>query len=125
MALDYPAFCGQQTPAESGRPQQTWIMKASPQKDLADELESLRDEIAHLQSLIQHPVTEALPAKDSGVTSAKLPTLSVPLPPGLLEAAPFGMALVNIQFHIVSANRTLGRMLGYAEQEMQSLHIRI
>ena len=98
--------------------------EGTPLKNLADELESLHEEITHLQRLIQHPVSEAAPGRDSGAASAEAPDASVPLPPGWLDAAPFGLALVDIQFRIVSANRTLGRMLGYTEQEMLSLHIR-
>ena len=33
--------------------------EGKPQKDLANELESLREEIAHLQSLIQNPIIES------------------------------------------------------------------
>ena len=98
--------------------------EGKPLKDLADELESLREEITHLQRLIQNPVSEAVPARDSGAAAAEAPDASMPLQPGLLDAAPFGLALVDIQFRIVSANRTLCRMLGYTEQEMLSLHIR-
>ena len=42
----------------------------------------------------------------------------------MLDTAPFGLALVDIQFRIVGANRALCRMLGYTEQEIRSLHIR-
>ena len=98
--------------------------EGTPLKNLSDELESLHEEITHLQRLIQNPVGEVAPNPDSGAASDAAPDASVPLQPGWLDAAPFGLALVNIQFCIVSANRMLGRMLGYTEQEMVSLHIR-
>jgi diguanylate cyclase (GGDEF)-like protein/PAS domain S-box-containing protein len=98
--------------------------EGTPLKNLSDELESLHEEITHLQRLIQHPVSEASPSQPSGAAVAEAPDASVPLQPGWMDAAPFGLALVDIQFRIVSANRTLGRMLGYTEQEMLSLHIR-
>jgi diguanylate cyclase (GGDEF)-like protein/PAS domain S-box-containing protein len=90
-----------------------------PLKDLANELESLREEIAHLQSLIQNPIAEsAKPQESPKQPSPKL------LTPGLLEEGPFGLALVDAQFRIVNTNLVLCRMLGYQEPEMPALSIR-
>jgi diguanylate cyclase (GGDEF)-like protein/PAS domain S-box-containing protein len=94
--------------------------EGNPPKDLANELESLREEIAHLQSLIQNPIIESATsevAKEAAIGQA------MNWQPGLLENGLFGMALIDPQFRVVSANRSLCRMLGYEEQEMLSLHI--
>jgi diguanylate cyclase (GGDEF)-like protein/PAS domain S-box-containing protein len=101
--------------------------EGKPLKDLADELESLREEITHLQRLIQNPVSEAAPGEDADAAPAApavSPEMSMLWQPGLLDTAPFGLALVDIQFRILNANHTFCRMLGYTEQEILSLHIR-
>ncbi len=85
-----------------------------PRKDLANELESLREEIAHLQKMIRH----RSPAAPEGA-----PEEAAPAPPGLLENSPAGMALVDIQFRIIKANRALCQLLGYTGPEIRSLHI--
>jgi len=97
-----------------------------PPKGLADELESLREEITHLQRLIQRPISESASAQGdvAPVAPAVSPEASALQSPGLLDSTPFGVALVDIQFRILSANRAFCRMLGYAEQEIPSLHIR-
>jgi diguanylate cyclase (GGDEF)-like protein/PAS domain S-box-containing protein len=95
-------------------------IEGKPKKDLAEELESLRDEIAHLQSLILHPVIEA----PSLEYTADIPAEGeVRLQPDMLEYGPFGIALLGAQFQILNANRTLCRILGYTETEMRSLHL--
>ena len=96
--------------------------EGKPKKDLAEELESLREEIAHLQSLILHPGAEAAaPPEVPGKAAAGEPAH---LPANLIENGPLGIALIDIRFHIVSANKALCDMLDYTEQELQSLHIR-
>ncbi len=94
--------------------------EGKPQKDLADELESLREEIAHLQNLIQNPISEATTIE---VTSAAVAHEAMRWQPGLLENGPLGLALIDTQFRIVNANHALCRMLDYADQEMLTLHI--
>lgn len=96
-------------------------IEGKPKKDLAEELESLRDEIAHLQSLILHPVVEAPPSEVAGTTVPDKE--SVRLQSGLFEYGPFGIALVDTEFNIITPNRALCRMLGYTEAEMGSLHL--
>jgi diguanylate cyclase (GGDEF)-like protein/PAS domain S-box-containing protein len=91
-----------------------------PKRDLAKEMESLREEIAHLQSLIQNPITDAFPLENLNAVIAADDSC---LPSGLLEDGPFGIALIDPQFNIVKANNTLGRMLGYTKGETQSLCI--
>jgi diguanylate cyclase (GGDEF)-like protein/PAS domain S-box-containing protein len=120
-------------------------MDGNPKKDLAEELGSLRNEIAHLQKLIQNPLTDVLlpdnhvlkdqtiedrsigdrliqgnppEAPDSAKTKDKMR-----LPPGLLEEGPLGIALINEQFQIAKTNKTFCRMLCYTEAETESLHI--
>ncbi len=96
--------------------------EGKPLKDLADELESLREEITTLQRLIQKPVSEPVPEKeDAAAASPETPVL---WQPDLLNTAPFGLAFVDVQFRILGANREFCLMLGYPEQEIASLHIR-
>lgn len=95
-------------------------IEGKPQKDLANELEALREEIAHLQSLIQSPIIEPAPAEAANEAATKE---AVNWQPGLIDKGPFGVALIDTQFRIVNANHTLCRMLGYEEQEMLSLRI--
>ncbi|MBN1566444.1 MAG: PAS domain S-box protein [Acidobacteria bacterium] len=94
--------------------------EGKPPKDLSSELESLREEIAHLQSLIQNPIVESAPPEAAKAIAA---TQAMNWQAGLLENGPFGLAIIDSQFRIESANRTFCRMLGYDEQEMLSLHI--
>jgi diguanylate cyclase (GGDEF)-like protein/PAS domain S-box-containing protein len=94
--------------------------EGKPPKDLANELESLREEIAHLQSLIQNPIIgSATPEMARDLETGQ----AMPWQPGLLESGPFGLALIDSQFRVVNANRALCRMLGYDEREILSLHI--
>jgi len=101
------------------RPGRTIAMEMEgkpPKKDLAEELESLREEIAHLQVLIQH---HAPPSPQSPGERAL--EEQVPFPPAMLENGPVGVALVDSQFHVLRANRSLCVMLGYSEPEIKSL----
>jgi diguanylate cyclase (GGDEF)-like protein/PAS domain S-box-containing protein len=94
--------------------------EGKPQSDLADELESLRDEIAHLQSLIQNPLTDASQIE---VDSAAIAHEAVTWQPGLLENGSFGLALINTEFRIVNANHAFCRMLDYSDREILNLFI--
>ncbi len=88
-------------------------------KVLADELETLRMQIAHLQNLImQHTKNEALP----GVLSD--PANAIRRQPGSLEHALLGMALIDEHFRIVRANNTFCRILGHTKQEITLLQVR-
>jgi diguanylate cyclase (GGDEF)-like protein/PAS domain S-box-containing protein len=89
-----------------------------PRKDLADELEALRDEIAHLQVLIQQHSPPSAQFSSPGT-----PAEEIPIPPALLENSPVAMALVDDGFHILRANSALCRMLGYAEADMRLLRM--
>ncbi len=94
--------------------------EGKPKKDLSDELESLRDEIAQLQSLIQIPA--------SGIPSPSTPgdaeTIAAPsFPPSLVEDGPLGIGLVDVQFNITKANAAFCRMLGYSQNEISFLRI--
>jgi diguanylate cyclase (GGDEF)-like protein/PAS domain S-box-containing protein len=89
-------------------------------KELAIETESLREEIAHLQSLSRNSVMEAsLLDNLNSVIAAE----ESRLPSGLLENGPFGIALIDPQFRIAKANQSLCRMLGYTRAELQSLRL--
>ena len=94
--------------------------EGKPKNDLAKELESLREEIAHLQSLIQFPATQTSAPETSG-EAAVSPEAS-PLP-DLLDEGPLGMAMVKPDFSFTVANTALCRMLGYSQREMKSLSI--
>jgi len=82
-----------------------------PPKLLEEELESLREKIAHIQSFVQQHEKESLlkPEGDAPAGGGKPET-------GLsfLEEGPLGMALVDPTHRIVRANRTLLDQLGYA-----------
>jgi len=89
-------------------------MDGTTRSDFEKEMESLRKEIAHLQSLILHPVHEP---------SSPAPSPSVLFQPmhqsfERLDDGPLGMALINPEYRIVKANRMLCRMLGYSEAEI-------
>jgi diguanylate cyclase (GGDEF)-like protein/PAS domain S-box-containing protein len=94
--------------------------EGKPHQDLTDELESLREEIAHLQSLIQNPVTDASQIEGA---SAAIAHEEVDWQPGLLENGPLALALLDTQFRIVSANHAFCRMLDFSEREILDLHI--
>lgn len=85
-----------------------------PQKDLANELESLREEIAHLLGLMQRAGRE---------TPADTVEQCMSVPSSLMENGPLGFALVDPEFRIVKASKALGRMLDF-DDEIQSLYIR-
>jgi len=87
-----------------------------PKKDLAEELESLRDEIAHLQVLIHsHTPAEQSESREGNGRE------EIPIPGALLEGGPIGVALVDSQFRILRGNRSLCTMLGYTESEIKAL----
>ena len=91
-----------------------------PRKALADELESLREKIAHLQSLVlQHSDSKALSKADDDLAAGE----EAHRRSCFLEDGPLGMALVNIHFRIVKANKALCRLLGYTKEEIKSRHI--
>jgi diguanylate cyclase (GGDEF)-like protein/PAS domain S-box-containing protein len=95
--------------------------EGKPPKDLADEMESLREEITQLQALIRNPSLREGPEKelDGGPPKGETALLRA----GLLDRGPFGMAFVDTHFRIVSANSFFCQMLGYEQQEIQSLGI--
>ena len=98
-----------------------------PQKDFADEMESLHQEIAHLQNLIRDESPVAPPQKSSSEASEtseiQNSPAEAPVPARLLEYGPLGMALVDAEYRLVSPNRALLGMLSYMPQEAPSLHI--
>ena len=90
------------------------------EKDLADDLESLRKQIAHLHNLIRRKArrVHSLETMDEPPSEKE-----VSMPTRLFENAPIGMAWIDGQFHFLKANHTLRRMLGYTEAEIQTLGI--
>ena len=87
--------------------------KDTPKSDLAEELESLREEIAHLHSLTLRP----------SARSAEAPSSATPLPAEILEDAPFGMALVDAAGRLAGCNRAFCLMCGYDEGELRALPV--
>jgi diguanylate cyclase (GGDEF)-like protein/PAS domain S-box-containing protein len=86
-----------------------------PRKDLAEELETLREEIAHLQVLIQHhSAPSAQLSEEAG------PAAATPIPPALLENSPVAVALMDSGLRIIRANSAFCRMLGCTETELRS-----
>ncbi|NLT67326.1 MAG: PAS domain S-box protein [Acidobacteria bacterium] len=87
------------------------------EKDLADELESLRLEISHLLNLIRHQAEETRPAALPGGTGESS------LPTEVFERGPFGVALADGQLRIVKANRAFLSMLDYPQDAVPGLSI--
>jgi PAS domain S-box-containing protein len=94
--------------------------EGKPKKNLAEELESLRNEIAHLQILIKSPILETSPPEEPEDTAA---AAELDLPIDILDNGPFGIAFVDVQFRIYKVNATLCRMLGYTQNEIESLYL--
>lgn len=93
--------------------------KGKPQKVLAEDLESLRDQIARLQRLVLEYATAQIPPTVAyGPIEWGAATWSNLIDNGLL-----GMALVDAGFRFLKANKALCNMLGYSEQELTSLHL--
>jgi len=88
--------------------------------DLSDGLESLRDEIAQLHSLIEIPASDfqvpTFPADIEAVTETSFP-------PNLLEDGPLGMAFVDTHFRITGTNAVFRHFLGYSQEDVESLRI--
>ena len=88
-------------------------------KALEQELESLREKIAHIQSFVQQSEKEFLlkgrkePAPSEGSDRFFCFT----------EEGPFGMAIVDSRYRFIRANRTFSSQLGYTPQELQSLEL--
>jgi len=90
-----------------------------PAKPLEEELESLREKIAHIQSFVQQREKASLlktgvedtPGEDSENFFS------------FLEDGPLGMALVNSDYRIIKANKTFRSILGYTQQEALALEI--
>ncbi len=95
--------------------------ESESQKALADELESLRAQIAHLQGLIEkHTSKEAL----AGVTGDSLEMEEGNRLPDPFHHSLLGIALLDARIHIVKANQALCDMLGYTGAEIISLSLK-
>jgi len=82
--------------------------------DITIELESLREEIAQLQSLFLHPAH--LPQQDeSPDVIERIPSA------GLFEDGPLGMVLIDREGRITKSNRAFCRMIGFMTEELCSL----
>jgi diguanylate cyclase (GGDEF)-like protein/PAS domain S-box-containing protein len=92
--------------------------ESGPRKVFADELESLRTQIAHLQSLISKHTTSGtlkrVTGDSSGIGRAERP-------PDFFDRCLLGSVLVDARSRIVKANKALCSMLGYTESEIISL----
>ncbi|MBN2317680.1 MAG: PAS domain S-box protein [Acidobacteria bacterium] len=88
-------------------------------KALEQELESLREKIAHIQSFVQQHEKESL-----------LKVKKEPAPGEasdrffcFIEEGPLGMAIIDSRYRIIRANGTFRSQLGYTPQEISSLEI--
>jgi len=98
--------------------------RREPESGLAEQLESIRRQIVHLQSLaFEHPNVEAptISASESEAKNAPRGMEGL-LIPELPEDGPFGMALVDKDSRLLRANRALYRMLDRTDQELKSGH---
>ena len=86
--------------------------EGKPKKVLAEELESLRREIANLHTLVLQRPAEAPGDREA-----------MRLPAAVFDDSPLGMALVDTQLRIVKANKAICRILDYAEEEFLTRHI--
>jgi diguanylate cyclase (GGDEF)-like protein/PAS domain S-box-containing protein len=89
-------------------------------KDLAGELESLREELAHLHSLIQQHSSES-PSSQPRIEAPA--DQALPMSPELFNNGPIGVAAIDSRFRFVRANPAFCSLLGYTEQEILSLYI--
>jgi PAS domain S-box-containing protein len=92
--------------------------ESGPQKVFADELESLRRQIAHLQSLISKHTTSGTLDR---VTADSSSSRRDERPPDFFDRCLLGSVLVDARSRIVKANKALCSMLGYTESEIISL----
>jgi diguanylate cyclase (GGDEF)-like protein/PAS domain S-box-containing protein len=91
-------------------------IKEHPEQDLAKEMDSPSEESTHLKGL--RPETSPIENLRTAIAAEELRLL-----PCMLEDGPLGIALIDQQFQIAIANKTLCRMLGYTKAEIQSLRI--
>ncbi len=94
--------------------------EGEPKKVLADELESLRHQIAHLRSLILQN-----PALDNGTGGGDQDSQDKEkyLPRIFFDNSPFGMALIDARFRVVMANKALCNMLDSTEEQICSVFV--
>jgi diguanylate cyclase (GGDEF)-like protein/PAS domain S-box-containing protein len=96
-----------------------------PSSRLADELESIRSQIAEIQSMVSNNKTtraavSEMPAGSIPAAPIQVRELERLLPP-LPESAPFGMVLIDSNRKFVRANRIACQILGYPDQELSGL----
>jgi len=91
----------------------------NPAKPLEEELESLRQKIAHIQSYVQQR------EKDSLLNLKKEASLGEDSGRffSFLEEGPLGMAFIDSSYCVVKANKTFCNYLGYTQQEITSLQV--
>jgi diguanylate cyclase (GGDEF)-like protein/PAS domain S-box-containing protein len=99
--------------------QGTMDTEGKSKKTLADELESLQEQIAHLQSLILRHSAAVERSAENGLDRDFRDMQKQ----DLHEDDELGMATVDRQFRIVKTNEAFCRMLGYTEEEILSLTI--
>ncbi|MBN2243645.1 MAG: PAS domain S-box protein [Acidobacteria bacterium] len=88
-------------------------------KALEQELESLREKIAHIQSYVEQREKESLLKEDKKTSPGEAAAGVL----GFIEESPFGMAIVDDRYRILRANTALCGQLGYTRQEVSSLEI--
>ena len=86
---------------------------------LAQELESLHDEIVQLQSLFLHPSYDT--STSGHVSSAWIEEAQ--LIADVIQDCPLGMALTDRESGVIKANRAFCHISGYSEEEICSLRL--
>jgi diguanylate cyclase (GGDEF)-like protein/PAS domain S-box-containing protein len=94
-----------------------------PKRQLAEELESLRKRVCELQAMVsnspranEHTATKTAGNADDSTAGAGVIEL-----PRILDGGPFGMALLDFDFHFLRVNSTFCRMLGYSSESLLSM----
>ena len=95
------------------------IRDNNPSKPFEEELESLREKIAHIQSFVQRR------EKDSLLNAKKdlVPLKNQEKIFSFLDEGPLGMAFIDSAGRVVKANKTFREYSGYTEKETASLEI--
>lgn len=91
----------------------------NPAKPLDEELESLRQKIAHIQSYVQQREKDSLlKVKKEIPPEGESPSFF-----SFLEEGPLGMAFVDASYDVIEANKAFSSYLGYTRGEISSLKI--
>jgi diguanylate cyclase (GGDEF)-like protein/PAS domain S-box-containing protein len=93
-----------------------------PKHQLAEELESLRRQICEFQSMVANSLQiKQFAASQTPTGADKTPVSGAGVAlPEILDEGPFGIALLDFDFHFLKVNTTLCRLLGYSSESLLS-----